>query len=121
MSISNTNLVMFVLMLWIIGAIIGGICTEAYLASTTGGTTVASSIDILTHPMQYPTKWFGAVFGLVTFDLPFFTGGWVIFKWLLLTPLTVGFFFGLFGAVGTKYALVLLGIFSLSSILSWIF
>jgi hypothetical protein len=61
--------------------------TGAYVITGTSGTDFLSM-------MVVPWAWVQAVFGLFSWDYSFLTGEWMILRWLVLVPMTVGFMWG---------------------------
>ena len=99
----KTSWIIGIWILFIGGSIISGIVEMQYLSGSTDEAGVFTNLmtapvlgdnvnlfTIIGAVIKITVGWVGAIWDMLWWDYAFFTGGWVIFKWVLLFPLSIG-------------------------------
>lgn len=107
----NNNFVIFIITVWILLAIVGGIGEGAYLGNTDTGT-----IYNVTH---FSAKTLPALFNMFTFHFSMFQGAWVIFQWIFFLPLSVALVLVMLSAGGWIGAFTA-GVLAISGLVSFL-
>jgi len=58
--------------------------------------TEGTPLMVALNPLKYgATSWMTALGDIVLFRYSYFSGGWILVRWILLLPISVGFMIGL--------------------------
>jgi len=92
------KLVVFIAFLWIVGAFMGSILDQMFLATSPEGLDTLTSPQIVTLPftggsIEIPkplTQFFTSFWNAATFNFEFLTEEWEILRWIVFAPLAIG-------------------------------
>lgn len=118
----NNNFIIFIITVWILLAIVGGIGEGIYLGQSAYGASPTSIESGTLYQLMHPSgfSWFAALFRAFTFDFSMFTEGYMVFQWVFFIPLTIALYVGLFGMISGYGMVGLLAIFGFVGITSWL-
>ena len=76
-----------IVMAFVLMTIVASICELTAPLSA----TAVSRIDVLMNPgLTNVTGWLGNLWGMLWFDYPFFSGTWLLAKYIFFMPISVG-------------------------------
>ena len=110
------KLLAFVVFIWVVGSILGGVIEQASLGTDEAGVlkNLTSWTEMRTEEtfgpfamVTFATNFFGSLWNMLTFDFAFLTGPWVYVRWIVFAPIIAMVVYGAISVVLSIFSRVL--------------